>query len=291
MHKNQYYTDMADERVDEYKEVNNMSSIDGIKVTEEKYDEFTIVEVDVLNENGSMAIEKEIGKYITIDMENIKFLEDKSLIIDKIKEKIESLMQDTNNSSVMIVGLGNEYVTADSLGTKVTNGIEITRHILKLSKDIINEEIREVSAIAPSVMGMTGIETTKIISAIAKEVRPEYIIVIDSLMSKSVKRIGASIQLSNTGIIPGSGISNHNNKIDEDLTGAKIISIGVPVVVDAATIATEALCKIAGKEAEEIYEEVSKVLNTSNFIVTPKDIDEQVDILSNIIYSSINLAM
>lgn len=286
-----YNTDMADERVDEYKVINNMSSIDGIEIFEEKFDEFKITQVNVLNENGEKAIDKKIGSYITFELENIKYLDDKEKVIEKLKEQILDLIKD--NSSVMVVGLGNLYVTPDALGSKVVNNIEVTRHIIKMANDMISSDTREVSAICPGVMGNTGIQTSEIISAVSSRVNPKYIIVIDSLMSKSIKRVGASIQISNTGITPGSGITGINNAINSESTGATVISLGVPMVVDMATITNDALNKIENKidERGERYFKIANVLDTENYIVTPKDIDELIEIMSNIISESINKAM
>ena len=291
MNKIKYNTDMADERVDEYKVINNMSSIDGIEITEEKFDEFKITQVNVLNQNGADAIYKKIGKYITFEMENVKYLENKDKIVLKLNEYLKELI--TSKDSVMIVGLGNLYVTPDALGSKVVNSIDVTRHILKLAKEMVSENTREVSAICPGVMGNTGIQTSEIISSVSQIVKPKYIIVIDSLMSKSIKRVGASIQLSNTGITPGSGITGFNNAIDKDSTGATVISLGVPMVVDMATITNDALNRIENKEDErgERYYKIANILDTENYIVTPKDIDELIQIMSDIISQSINRAM
>lgn len=291
MNKIKYNTDMADERVDEYKVINNMSSIDGIEITEEKFDEFKITQVNVLNQNGADAIDKKIGKYITFEMENVKYLENKDKIVLKLNEYLKELI--TSKDSVMIVGLGNLYVTPDALGSKVVNSIDVTRHILKLAKEMVSENTREVSAICPGVMGNTGIQTSEIISSVSQIVKPKYIIVIDSLMSKSIKRVGASIQLSNTGITPGSGITGFNNAIDKDSTGATVISLGVPMVVDMATITNDTLNKIENKEDErgERYYKIANILDTENYIVTPKDIDELIQIMSDIISQSINRAM
>ncbi len=286
-----YNTDMADERVDEYKYVNNLSAIDGIEVLQEKYDEFNITTVNVLNENGKNAIDKEIGSYITFEMDNIKYIEDKQKIIEKITEHLKKLIKD--NESVLVVGLGNVYVTADALGSKVINRVEATRHILKFAKDIIDSDTREVSAIAPGVMGKTGVQTSEIVSSVSKIVSPKYIIVIDSLMSKSMQRVGNSIQLSNTGIIPGSGINGYNKKIDENTTEAKVISIGVPMVVDIATITNDAISIIENKEDNDLerYKKIAKTLDMQNYIVTPKDIDELIDLMSEVISDGINKAM
>ena len=180
MNKIKYNTDMADERVDEYKVINNMSRIDGIEITEEKFDEFKITQVNVLNQNGADAIDKKIGKYITFEMDNVKYLDNKNKVILKLNEYLKELIN--TNEPVMVVGLGNLYVTPDALGSKVVNSIEVTRHILKLAKEMIDSNTREVSAICPGVMGNTGIQTSEIISSVSNIVKPKYIIVIDSLM-------------------------------------------------------------------------------------------------------------
>lgn len=291
MNKIKYNTDMADERVDEYKVINNMSSIDGIEITEEKFDEFKITLVNVLNQNGADAIDKKIGKYITFEMDNVKYLDNKNKVILKLNKYLKELIN--TNEPVMVVGLGNLYVTPDALGSKVVNSIEVTRHILKLAKEMIDSNTREVSAICPGVMGNTGIQTSEIISSVSNIVKPKYIIVIDSLMSKSIKRVGASIQLSNTGITPGSGITGFNSAIDKESTGATVISLGVPMVVDMATITNDALSKIENNEDEqgERYYKIANILDTENYIVTPKDIDELIQIMSEIISESINKAM
>ena len=284
-----FNTDMADERVDEYKVINSMSDIDGIDIKEEKFEEFKVTEVNVTNENGASAIDKQIGKYITFEMENVKYINNREQVINKLKDYLLQLI-DSKTSSIMVVGLGNMYVTPDALGSKVVKGIDVTRHILKLTHGILSEETREVSAICPGVMGNTGIQTSEIISSVSKIVNPEYIIVIDSLMSKSIKRVGASIQISNTGITPGSGITGINSKIDKDSTNARVISLGVPMVVDIATITNDALSKIENStdEKNERYQKIAATLDTENYIVTPKDIDELIEITSDIISQSIN---
>ena len=291
MREIKYNTDMADERVDEYKIINNMNEIDGIEIIQNEYEEFKVTEVNVTNENGATAISKEIGKYITFELDNIKYIENEDRVIEVLKKYIKELLE--KEKSVLIVGLGNMYITPDALGSKVVKSTEITRHLIKLAKNLVEPGTREVSAISPGVMGTTGIQTSEIVSAVAEIVNPGYIIVIDSLMSKSIKRVGASIQLSNTGITPGSGLSKINEKIDEKSTDSKVISIGVPMVVDMATIANDALNKMENlsDEKNERYQKIAEILDTENYIVTPKDIDELIDIMSGIISKSINLSM
>lgn len=263
-----FNTDMADERVDVYKKIHNLSNVDGIKITKEEFDDFSVVVVEVLNENGSKAIDKEIGTYITYEIDDVNYIDNFESLVNDLAYKISTFI--SKDSSVMIVGLGNIYVTADALGSRVIKNIEVTRHIMKYSKDLNLGGIREVSAFSPGVMGNTGIESTEIVSSVASVVKPDYIIAIDSLITNSTKRVGNSIQLSNTGISPGSGITNLNKQISKENTGAKVISMGVPMVLDISSL---------------INDEIS------NYIVTPKNIDETLITMSNIISKSINNAM
>ena len=135
MNKIKFNTDMADERVDEYKVINDMEKIDGIEIKEENFEEFKIIQVDVLNENGANAIDKQIGKYITFEMQEVKYINDREKLVEKVKEILVNLIEDKR--SVLVVGLGNMYVTPDALGSKVVKQIDVTRHILKLTEDII----------------------------------------------------------------------------------------------------------------------------------------------------------
>ena len=204
-----FRTDMADERVDTYKRVHNLSKIDGIKVESKNLGKISTTIVDVLNDNGKAAVGKDIGKYITIEVQNMEYIEEneKEDIINEISSNIDILIksvvgQITNDNAILVVGLGNEYVTPDALGPKVVSYVDITRHLIKYAKEYMEPGTREVSAISPGVLGTTGIETMEIVSAIINKISPKLIIVIDSLASMSVSRVGKTIQLSNTGITP-----------------------------------------------------------------------------------------
>lgn len=312
-----FRTDMADERVDVYKRVHNLSEIDGIKVESKLENEVTTVTVDVLNENGSEILKKPIGKYITMELHNMDIMEEKEkeIIIEELSKQIQILVGD-KIKSVMVVGLGNRNVTPDSLGPKVISNVNVTRHVLKYAKELMKPETREISAIAPGVMGTTGIETEEIIEAVTERVKPELVIVIDSLASMSTERLGKTIQLCNTGIIPGSGVGNSRKGLTKETLKIPVIAIGVPTVVDMATITNEAIDKLVEKtkdeslnytnttlnkeEIEKIftllenegrYNMISKALHTENYMVTPKEIDDIVDKIVEIIASGINVAV
>lgn len=310
-----FRTDMADERVDTYKRVNNLSSIDGIKVTSKEEDGVTVTTVDVLNENGERAVLKKVGKYITMQIQDADCLEndDKEAVSNKLAEQISNLIGDDKEKSILVVGLGNMYVTPDALGPKVVKDIEVTRHLLNFAKEFVTPGTREVSAISPGVLGTTGIETSEIVTSIVKSTNPDILIVIDSLASQSVSRIGNTIQLSNTGITPGAGVRNKRAGINKETLGIPVIAIGVPTVVDMATITNEAIDKMLDntkKEIEEFtntdkgecgkvfdmlnketrYDMIANTLDTENYIVTPKEVDELIDTMSRIIASGINIS-
>ena len=312
-----FKTDMADERVDTYKRVNNLTEIDGVKV-ESKNDEIvTTTTVDVLNENGATALSKEIGKYITMEIKDIKYLEekDKNKIINTLSNEIKNLIGEDKTKSILVVGLGNIYVTPDSLGPKVVQSVDITRHLINFAKDLVEPDTRSVSALSPGVLGTTGIETSEIITSVCNEVKPDIVIAIDSLASSSINRLGTTIQLSNTGITPGAGVRNKREGINQNTLNVPVIAIGVPTVVDMATITSEAIDKMVEVTKQKIengdnsvskeqiervinifnddnkYNMIANALDTDNFIVTPKEIDDVIQIVSDLISGGINMSI
>ena len=302
-----FKTDMADERVDTYKRVNNLTEIDGVKV-ESKNDEIvTTTTVDVLNENGATALSKEIGKYLEE--------KDKNKIINTLSNEIKNLIGEDKTKSILVVGLGNIYVTPDSLGPKVVQTVDITRHLINFAKDLVEPDTRSVSALSPGVLGTTGIETSEIITSVCNEVKPDIVIAIDSLASSSINRLGTTIQLSNTGITPGAGVRNKREGINQNTLNVPVIAIGVPTVVDMATITSEAIDKMVEVTKQKIengdnsvnkeqiekvitifnddnkYNMIANVLDTDNFIVTPKEIDDVIQIVSDLISGGINMSI
>lgn len=214
----------------------------------------------------------------------------------------------------MIVGLGNIHITPDALGPKVASYVNVTRHLLRYAKELITEPVNEISAISPGVLGTTGIETEEIIHAVVENVKPDVIIAIDSLASMSVSRVGKTIQLSDTGITPGQGVGNTREGLNEKTLGRKVVAIGVPTVTDMATITNDAIDKVldsvddeiknyknnATKESNEVleimysenrYNKIANILETENYIVTPKEIDAIIGKISEIIASGINDAV
>lgn len=296
-----FRTDMADERVDTYKRINNLTDIDGISVKSDTDNGFKTTVVEVINENGKRALKKEIGKYITIEFDEVEYMEEniKQSLVKNLADQIK-LLSENKFSKILIVGLGNENITPDALGPKVVSFINITRHLLRYAKELVTDPVNEISAISPGVLGTTGIETEEIVEAIVSIVKPDIVIAIDSLASMSIERVGRTIQLSNTGITPGQGVGNTRNGLNEKTLSTKVIAIGVPMVVDMATITNDVIEKIATVDnkysymigsSEERYSKISKMLDSKNYIVTPKEIDVLIDKISEIIANGINEAI
>ena len=208
-----FRTDMADERHDIYKKAHNLEDkipgIDFESKDESKNVKTTIVRVT--DKEGEIAIGKPIGTYITFDLKNLRIAsedeidESSKIISEKIKNIVDGKI--SSEGEILVIGLGNQFVTPDSLGPKVVSEIEITRHLLKYAPQFVKPGTRAISAVAPGVLGTTGIETLEIVKGIVDNVNPKLLIVIDSLASKSIERISSTIQISDTGIVPGGAVT------------------------------------------------------------------------------------
>ena len=307
-----FRTDLALERRDIFRKNNNLDEIDGIETEEKVIDKnLKITRVKITNENGEKAIGKKIGTYITIDIKNLKLAEEEE--IQKSAETLSEELREIMNrhiepqDDVLVVGLGNIYVTPDSLGPKVIKTIDVTRHIIKYMPQYIDENVRPISAISPGVLGTTGIETLEILEGIVQNVKPKLLIVIDALASRSMERISSTIQISDTGIVPGAGVGNTRKELSQKTLGIPVLAIGIPTVVESAVLLNDCLDLFITKLQEEAksndylnslknknnYEEIKEILNPNdyNMIVTPKEIDELIENMSNIVSRGINYAM
>lgn len=225
-----FRTDLALERRDIFRKNNNLEEIDGIEIENEEIDEnLKVTKVNITNQNGEQAIGKPIGSYITIDIKKLRLAEEEEIqksaeiLAEELKEIINKHIAPKDD--ILVVGLGNMYVTPDSLGPKVVNDIDVTRHIIKYLPQYIDENSRPVSAISPGVLGTTGIETLEILEGVVKEINPKLLIVIDALASRSIERISSTIQLSDTGIVPGAGVGNTRKEISQNTLGIPVIAI------------------------------------------------------------------
>ena len=225
-----FRTDLALERREIFKKNNNLEEIDGVEIENKEIDEnLKVTKVNITNQNGEQSIGKPIGTYITIDIQKLRLAEEAEIqksaevLSDELKEIINKHIEAKDD--ILVVGLGNMYVTPDSLGPKVINDIDVTRHIIKYLPQYIDENSRPVSAISPGVLGTTGIETLEILEGVVKEIKPELLIVIDALASRSIERISSTIQLSDTGIVPGAGVGNTRKEISKNTLGIPVVAI------------------------------------------------------------------
>lgn len=308
-----FRTDLALERRDLYNKAHNIEKdIDGIETEEEKVnDDITISRVKVTNEKGEEAIGKPIGSYITIDVKNFNIAQNEEIqqASEALTKELKALLEKHIDAKgpILVVGLGNIYVTPDALGPKVINEIDITRHLLQYMPEALDENTREVSAVSPGVLGTTGIETLEILKGIVDNTKPKLVIVIDALASRSIERISSSVQLADTGIVPGAGVDNTRKEITVNTLGIPVIAIGIPTVVEAATIAADSLTLLIQKvqeqgesndflnklQEEDKYQVIKEVLAPEeyNFIVTPKEIDGLIEKMKDVVARGINFAI
>ena len=306
-----FRTDLAIERNDVYKKQNNLEKIDGIDIEEEEKNKIKISRVKVTNEEGQKAIDKPMGIYTTIDINKMKAITDErieeisSIVADELRPIIGKHIKQTED--ILVVGLGNIYVTPDALGPKVVPEIEVTRHILEYMPNLMPQDTRPVSAVSPGVLGITGIETMEILKGIVDNIKPKMLIVIDALASKSIERISSTIQIADTGIVPGAGVDNTRKEISKKTLGIPVIAIGIPTVVDLASITNDCIDifinnlqqkAMSNQTLNELkdkdnYEEIKEALNVGeyNMIVTPKEIDELIENMKDIIVKGINMAL
>jgi len=332
-------TDLAIEAVEQFigeanvglgKEERNIS---GLKVT--------CIDIPKQQEE---KIGKKAGRYVSIDTTSVDMLDSDAL--EKARQVFsEELMKmmihkglDAEATCLMI-GLGNEHITPDALGPMVADNVMVTRHLYKLGEEYLDAEYREVSALAPGVMGMTGIETYDVIESVVGKIKPDFLIVVDALAARAVSRVNKMIQMTDTGVSPGSGVGNRRRAVDSTSLGIPVIAIGVPTVVDAVSITSDMvdlLLKHLGKSMYEGDRAYSKlltgapakqnyteedmpsieirekflgqigILNTDekrqllqevltpsgfNMIVTPKDIDDQIESLAKLISNGLNVGL
>ena len=290
-------TDLALEIREKYE--NDNVEISGVKIKEEysSNKKIKVSIVDIVIKHGASIMQRDVGRYVTI--ENMIKGTDSDLDKEGLKKvlirHLQELTKDIESKKILVVGLGNKDVTPDSLGPLVTEQIFVTRHLIKEYGNDFQEEnkIENIAAIAPGVMGQTGMEAKEIIKAIVKDMDINLVIVIDALAARSVYRLNTTIQLTNTGISPGSGVGNNRKALNSDSLGIPIIAIGVPTVVDAYTIVNDMLEHFMEKQGfnpDEIssFNQEIRTENIINMFVTPKDIDEAVKDISRIIADSIN---
>lgn len=310
-------TDLAMEQKERFE--SDHVEVSGV-VLEEEYDEekeIKITTVRIETENGAKAMGKPVGTYLTLEAPNMAAADEgyHREISETLAGFLEKYMKDTEENqekgySVLVVGLGNREVTPDALGPYVVDQLNVTRHIVQeYGRYAVGKGgSRIVSAIVPGVMAQTGMESAEIIRGIVNETTPDLIMVIDALAARSTKRLNRTIQISDAGIYPGAGVGNHRSEITKDTMGIPVIAIGVPTVVDAATIVNDTMenfitaletsetlkgvgVVLQGYNSAEKYELVKELIapHLNGMFVTPKDIDDTVRRISYTISEAMNM--
>ena len=298
MTKYRVRTDLAVESKEKYEKDN--VEIEGV-IIREKYDQerdirTTVVKIE--NDRGARAMEKPKGTYITIEAPNLTVPDEAyhREISRELAKHLRKIMNLDSEKKVLIAGLGNSEITPDALGPDVIRNLSVNRHIVnEYGVDAMGESsVHIVSTMIPGVMARTGMETLEILKGVVEETKPDMVVAIDALAARSTRRLNCTIQITDTGINPGSGVLNHRNGLNETSLGVPVIAIGVPTVVDAATIVHDAMEHLLETLEEAEMEEFLAELITPQLhtmFVTPKDVDETIKNLSFTISEGLNLAL
>ena len=289
------------------------TALDGVVVDTKELEDCTITTVEIINEIGSKIMNKEIGKYITLESDLMKFDDDDSRekVINYLKDELIEIFGTDQSKKTLIIGLGNWNITSDALGPRAVSKTLVTRHIFKNYNKDYDDDFSEVAALSPGVMGITGIETVEIVKSIVDKIKPDRVVAIDALASRKMDRVNSTIQISTGGIAPGGGVGNKRKALDKSYWGVDVIAIGVPTVVDAATLTIDVLDLAidnlieVSQENSEFYKMLTKLKEEEkyqlikdsldpydkNLIVTPKDIDETIENLAIIISEGLNRSL
>ena len=289
-------TDLAVEARERFTEEN--VEVHGVEVREEYNEEKEIrtTVVKITTENGARSMGRPQGTYITIESEGLSAPDEDYHrdVSEELSRHLRKLIGLEKEKSVLVVGLGNQAITADSLGPEVVGNLRMTRHLIREYglKSTSEEALHAISGIVPGVMAQTGMETSEIIEGVVEITKPDVVIAVDALAARSTRRLNRTIQITDTGITPGSGVGNHRNGLTEENLKVKVIGIGVPTVVDAATIVHDSMAHLLDaldeSEQKEFLEEMISP-HLHGMFVTPKDVDETIKYLSYTISEGLNM--
>lgn len=302
------YTDLALEAHEALRGRLGME-VPGVRVSEDHQGEISITRVEIFSEEGERLMGKSRGNYVTIEAPSLRRRNHQlqAELGRVLTRELTGLLRLRPNSTIFVVGLGNWKATPDALGPRVVNNVLVTRHLKEHIPQDLSGGLRSVAALAPGVLGLTGIETSEIIRAVVNDLHPDVVVAVDALAARNIERIATSVQLADSGIHPGSGVGNERRGLTEKILGVPVLALGVPTVVHAITIAANTIDILLDKMREQpsflqIIEEmeeaerkglISEVLNplVGDLMVTPKEIDVLIEDLSRIIAGSLNAAL
>lgn len=271
------------------------NSFPGVDVHRWEESDIQLSEVVIHTEEAARSLDKPCGTYLTLECALLREHDPDARIAmaNLLGEELSRMLTPSQDAPVLVVGLGNRGVTPDSLGPAAIDKTLVTRHML--GSEYAHSGMRSVCAIAPGVLGVTGVETVEMVESLALKLHPRSILCIDSLAARDSARIGCTVQVSNTGIQPGSGVGNHRKPLTKERLGVEVIAVGVPTVIYAATLARDAFALLAGEERQEevlgAMERELRDTDLGNLIVTPRDIDAIVKNCATLIAGGINRAL
>lgn len=281
-----------------------LAGLPGVETQEEERHGIGVYRVRVVDEAGRRATGKAIGRYVTIEAVGLlrpdRALEER--VARVLAAELGALLSLAPDAHVLVVGLGNSNATPDALGPRVVDQVLVTRHLRRRTPRDLAGGLRTVSAVAPGVLGQTGIETSDLITGIVRQVRPDAVIAVDALAARGIGRICSSIQLADTGIQPGSGVGSHRAGITKETLGvAQVVAVGIPTVVHAMTIAMDTVDLVAervGGPLRDLPVEVKRRIvedvlspTVGDLMVTPKEIDELIADMARLVAAGINAAL
>ena len=268
----------------------------GVRVSHWEAMGVTLTEVVIETEAASRALGKAVGVYMTLECPAIRQrdLDARLAMANLLGEEIARMLPGEGEAPVLVIGLGNRRITPDSLGPQTIDRTLVTRHMFEQLPGFADERMRSVCALAPGVLGVTGIETMEMVDALVAKVRPRAILCVDSLAARAAGRIGTAIQLTDTGIQPGSGVGNHRRSLTRETLGVPVIAVGMPTVIYAATLTRDAMETLSPDTAEDDLDRVEQELLTGaqgEMVVTPREIDEIISDTAGVIATAVNRAL
>ena len=282
-------TDLAVEAKEIWKEsAKKTTELKGVKSRETDENGYAITTVEILDEDGAKALGKPVGTYVTVEIDKLIRREDNAFTLgaQTIGKQIKEMIKINDSESILVVGLGNEAITPDAIGPITAKHTMVTRHLVEKMPEEFGQ-MRRVSVLISGVLGTTGIETAEFIKAVTQKLRPDRVIVVDALASRKLARVCRTVQLADTGIVPGSGVGNKRAAINKETLGVPVTAIGVPTVVDAGTLTADLAEQAGAKDINP--DDLSKY--AGGMIVTPREIDANVADISKLVGYGINMAL
>ena len=264
------------------------TKLEGVRARDSLREGYQVTTVDILDEQGASSLGKPVGSYVTVQLDALARREEDAFgrAARAIAAELNGLLKLPEGATCLVVGLGNRAITPDAIGPGVADHTMVTRHLVEQVPEHFGS-FRPVAALAAGVLGTTGVESGELVKAVAEKIRPGCIIAVDALASRSMDRVCTTVQLANTGIVPGSGVGNHRAALNRETLGVPVIAVGVPTVVDAGTLAAYILAE-AGQEG---LDPEALAGAGEGLMVTPRDIDQRVADLVKVIGYGINLAL